>query len=163
MRGIVIALIAASAWWSAAANAAEPVSLDFLGGDWTLFDPSGKEAGKSHVDVQLPGAMIYERRTDASGELPVWFFNSEAEGGWVQLFPGPAGALREFAPQSKPGEWPLVLGSDVTLRDGRKAKFRLTLRHASDNESHRLLEMSTDAGKSWSPVFDYKYVRAAKR
>jgi hypothetical protein len=162
MRGLVIALIAASGLWASAAVAADPVSLDFLGGDWTLLDRSGKKAGTSHVEVQLPGAMIHERRTDAGGELPVWFFNSESDGGWVQLFPGPTGALREFAPQSKPGEWPLVLGSDVTLRDGRKAKFRLTMSHASDDESHRLLEMSTDAGKIWAPVFDYKYVRAAK-
>ena len=141
---------------------AQGVPLDFLGGDWALLDTAGKAVGKSHIEVQLPGAMIYERRTDEAGELPVWFFNSERARGWVQLFPGPAGSLREFVPQSRPGEWPLVLGSDVTLRDGRKAKFRLTLSHASDDESHRLLEMSVDAGKSWSPVFDYKYVRAAK-
>ena len=145
-----------------AAVAATSGPLDFLGGDWVLIDASGKEAGKSHIEVQLPGAMIFERRTDADGELPVWFFNSELKGGWVQLFPGPGGALRAFTPQSKSGEWPLVLGSDVTLRDGRNAKFRLTLGHASDNQSHRLLEMSVDAGKNWSPVFDYKYVRDAK-
>lgn len=162
MRGLVIALIAALGSWSAAANAAGPVPLDFLGGDWVLLDPSGKQVGKSHVEVQLAGAMIYEQRTDADGELPVWFFNSEGDGGWVQLFPGPTGALRKFAPQSKSGEWPIVLGSDVTLQDGRKAKFRLTMSHASDDETHRLLEMSTDAGRNWSPVFDYKYVRAAK-
>lgn len=144
------------------ACAADKVSLDFLGGDWVLMDPDGKPAGKSHVEIQLPGAMIFETRTDAQGELPVWFVNSESRSGWVQLFPGPGGSLREFAPQSAPGQWPLVLGSDVTLRDGRRAKFRLTLGHASDNESHRLLEMSVDAGKSWAPVFDYKYVRAAK-
>jgi len=155
-------LLALSLIFLPAAAAAQPVSLDFLGGDWVLLDPAGKPAGKSHVEVQLPGAMIYERRTDANGELPVWFFNSEAEGGWVQLFPGPAGSLREFSPQSKAGEWPLVLGSEVTLRDGRKANFRLTLGRASDNESHRVLEMSTDAGRSWSSVFDYKYVRAEK-
>ena len=159
MRGVLLAL---SLMLLSGAAAAQPVSLDFLGGDWTLLDAAGKAVGKSHVEVQLPGAMIYERRTDANGELPVWFFKSEEAGGWVQLFPGPAESLREFAPQSKAGEWPLVLGSDVTLRDGRKAKFRLTFSHLSDNESRRLLEMSVDAGKSWSPVFDYKYVRAAK-
>lgn len=155
-RSALLALLAAAA----PVRAADPVSLDFLGGDWVLMDPAGKPAGKSHIEVQLPGAMIFEKRTDADGELPVWFVNSESRG-WVQLFPGPGGSLREFTPQSAPGAWPLVLGRDVTLRDGRHAKFRLTLGHASDNESHRQLEMSTDAGKNWSLVFDYRYVRAA--
>jgi hypothetical protein len=147
---------------SSSGEAATVASLDFLGGDWVLLDPAGKPVGRSHVDVQLPGAMIYERRTDRDGELPVWFVNAEDRGGWVQLFPGPTGQLREFVPQSKPDAWPMVLGSEVTLRDGRAAQFRLTLSRESDNESRRLLEMSTDQGKNWSPVFDYRYVREAK-
>ena len=138
------------------------VHSDFLGGDWVILDRAGKAVGKSHIEVQLPGAIVFERRTDATGILLVWFVNSEAKGGWVQLFPDPAASLREFDPQSKPGEWPMILGSHVTLRDGRSAKFRLTIARASDNNFHRLLEMSTDLGKSWSPVFDYRYVRAKR-
>jgi len=137
--------------------------LDFLKGDWNLVGADGVAAGESHIDVPLPGSMVAEQRKDANGVLPVWFFNSEEKGGWVQLFPGRSGALRAFYPQSAPGAWPLVLGTKVKLKDGRDGQFRLTLSHASDNESRRILEMSTDAGKTWSLVFDYKYVRATAR
>ena len=138
---------------------AEQASLDFLQGDWLLLDPTGKQVGTSHVEVRLPGAMIYELRSDANGKLPVWFAASEAKGGWVQFFPGPKGSLREFDPVSKAGTWPVVLGNEVVLRDGRSVTFRLTLDHASDNASHRVLEMSSDGRKTWSTVFDYRYVR----
>ena len=158
---LVIAMVIASA--SNVAIGAERGQLDFLAGDWTLFDASGKSVGKSHIELQLPGAMIYEVRTDLDGKLPVWFVNSEAKGGWVQLFPGPAGSLREFTPLSKMGEWPLLLGSDAVLRDGRKVKFRLTMERASDSESRRALEMSPDGGAKWSTVFDYRYVRTVQR
>jgi len=137
--------------------------LDFLGGDWTLSGPSGEAAGTSHIVVQLPGAMIYEERRAEGGQLPVWFVNSESAGGWSQLFPSPSGALREFRPSSKPGEWPLVLGTDVRLADGSPARFRLTLTRRSDDESRRVLEMSGDSGAHWRPVFDFTYKRVKGR
>ena len=155
-RSALLALLAAAA----PVRAADPVSLDFLGGDWVLMDPAGKPAGKSHIEVQLPGAMIFEKRTDADGELPVWFVNSESRG-WVQLFPGPGGSLREFTPQSAPGAWPLVLGDDVTLGivGTRSSGSRLgTPRIISLIASSKC---RPTPAKTWSLVFDYRYVRAA--
>lgn len=137
--------------------------LDFLGGDWILSDPEGRPAGTSHIVVQLPGGMIYEERRAEDGLLPVWFMNSERNGGWTQLFPSPSGALREFRPVSRAGEWPLVLGADVTLGNGKTARFRLTITRRSDDESRRVLQMSGDLGASWSPIFDYTYKRALVR
>ena len=149
----LLLLVSTSAAWGG------PVQLDFLRGDWIILDQSGKQIGQAHIDVQQPGAMIYARRSDQEGELPVWFVNSEARGGWTQLFPAPGGVLREFGPVSKSGEWPLILGTDTTLRDGRHVRFRLTIERESDDKSRRLLEMSADKGVSWQTVFDYRYQR----
>jgi hypothetical protein len=135
-------------------------SLDFLAGDWVLSDPNGKQVGTSHVTLDLSDAVVREVRHDAQGVLPVWFVRTEQnQGGWSQLFPGPRGMLREFTPVSGPGEWPLILGGEALLTDGRLARFRLTLTHDSAVASHRLLQMSTDGGQTWQVIFDYFYRR----
>ena len=153
-------LFAAAAFSASTALAQEESRLDFLAGEWTIHDPSGTEVGWSRIVVQAPGAMLYEERQ--VGERPVqplWFERAERNGGWTQLFVGAAGMTREFRPLSPAGEWPLVLGNDVTLRDGTPVRFRMTLDAPSDEGSRRRLEMSSDQGANWSIVFDYVYRR----
>ena len=156
-----LSLLAFSLFFSAAAAQAQAGperALDFLAGDWTITDPSGA-TGRSHIVVQVPHAMLYElREIGSDGPLPLWFAFSE-EGGWVQLFPGPAG-MRAFRLVSDSRAWPLVFGGDVRLRDGTPVRFRLTMSRASNDESRRLLEMSHDGGATWSTAFDYTYRRA---
>ncbi len=145
----------------ALAQPAPPASLDFLAGAWMLFDATGAEIGASRIEVQAPGAMLFERRTvGASAAQPIWFENSESAGGWSQLFLAASGQIRAFPTQSAPGVWPIVMGADTTLRDGARVRFRLTMSRASDNETRRVLEMSRDQGGSWTTVFDYIYRRA---
>lgn len=153
-------LLGLLAFGAAQMATAEAVSLDFLAGRWDLLTADGKVAGSSCV--ALEGGMLSEVRRDSEGSLPVWFYQSERHGGWTQLFPGPTGALREFTPVSAKGAWPLVLGNEFKLRDGRQAKFRLTLTKLDGRDSQRHLEMSTDAGSTWSTVFDFRY-RAAQK
>lgn len=140
------------------AEPAQEGQLDFLAGDWAITGPGGL-TGRSHIVVQMPGAMLFELRDIANeGPLPLWFELSERTHGWVQLFPAPGG-IREFALLSPAGAWPMVFGADVTLRNGSRARFRLTMSRGSADESRRLLEMSTDGGGTWSQVFDYLYRR----
>lgn len=143
------------------ARVATPVSLDFLAGEWSLHDASGAMVGRSTVVALEPGAMLYERRTiGQTAAQPLWFENAERTGGWVQLFLNPTGQVREFSTLSEAGQWPLVLGGDVILRDSAQARFRLTISRASDDESRRVLEMSRDSGQTWATVLDYTYRRA---
>jgi len=140
---------------SASVDTGRPASLDFLKGAWQLFDATGQPVGTSCVWIE--NGFVSEVRRDRDGDLPVWFYQSESNSGWTQLFPGPSGALREFLPLSKPGVWPMVLGNQFTLKDGRKADFRLTLKTLAGRNSRRTLEMSTDGKASWSTVFDFEY------
>lgn len=160
---LLSAVCLALAVWAAPAHAQQtaPQSLDFLAGNWTLHDASGAEIGRSRMEVQSPGAMLFEQRAVGEGAAqPIWFENSEKDSGWVQLFIGASGQVREFVTQSAPGAWPIVMGGDVTLRDGTPVKFRLTMARASDDETRRVLEMSRDQGATWTGVFDYTYRRA---
>ena len=146
-----------SLWLASSSGTAltQSVPLDFLAGKWALLNADGSDAGTSCV--RLDNGMISEVRRDNEGDVPLWFFQSERNGGWTQLFPAPSGELREFTPQSKPGDWPLILGSKVTLKDGRRVTFRLTMKRLEERNSRRHLEMSADDGKTWNTVFDYTY------
>jgi hypothetical protein len=132
--------------------------LDFLAGEWAITGPGGV-TGRSHIVAQLPGAMLFELRDiEGEGPLPLWFERSERTHGWIQLFPAPGG-IREFTLLSPQGEWPMVFGAEVTLRDGGHARFRLTMSRTSVDENRRLLEISRDGGSAWATVFDYHYRR----
>ena len=143
------------------AQESPPSQLDFLAGDWDLYDPSGARIGHSRILVQAPGAMLFEERLVGEDHpQPLWFENSEADGGWIQLFVGIRGLVREFRTTSPPGEWPLVMGADVTLRDGTPVRFRMTMSRRSNDETRRILEVTRDGGTQWDTVFDYGYRRA---
>ena len=133
--------------------------LDFLAGDWEISDPAGRILGRSHIELQTPGAMLFEVRRVGEEAQPLWFAFLERNGGWTQLFVGASAMLREFPTTSVAGAWPMVMVQDVTLRDGRPARFRLTMGRQSDDETTRLLERSDDSGATWSVVFDFRYRR----
>ena len=157
-----VVLATALAGSSGAIAAEGRTQLDFLEGQWAIHDPSGAEVGRSRIAVQAPGAMLFEERKVGEDAQPLWFENSETDKGWVQLFVGASGLMREFKQTSAPGVWPMIMTGDVVLRDGTPATFRLTMSRASNDETRRLLEMSRDKGGSWSPVFDYTYRRVAQ-
>lgn len=134
--------------------------LDALAGEWIVFDEAGRQVGHSQVVAQVPGTMLFEQRVIGDKPpQPLWFENAERNNGWTQLFVGPAGMTREFKPMSPPGQWPIVMGSDVVLQDGTPVKFRMTVSPISDDAFRRLLEISRDSGANWKSVFDYRYRR----
>ena len=158
LMGLMIAVGLASA--QPATPAAD--QIDFFVGEWSLHDPSGESIGRSQIEAQVAGTMLFELRTvGGQPAQPLWFENAERHGGWTQLFVGPAGMTREFVPQSEPGAWPMVMGGEFILRDGTPARFRMSISKSSEDEVRRLLEMSRDAGATWNPVFDYVYRRIA--
>lgn len=147
----------------AAPACAQSNGLDEMAGRWAILDPAGARIGASTIVVQTPGAMLFEeRRIGDEPTQQLWFEDSERAGGWVQLFLGPRG-IREFAPLSAHDAWPLVLGAHVTLQSGTQADFRMTLSRQSADQYRRLLEISTDGNRTWSPVFDYVYRRESAR
>jgi hypothetical protein len=157
---VILALTLSGPLPAAGAQQASGTQLDFLAGQWILADSAGGEIGRSVIAIQAAGAMLFEeRRIGDAAPQALWFANSEANGGWTQLFVGAAGMIREFKPTSAQGSWPIVLGADVTLRDGSAARYRMTIQRQSEAESRRILEISRDSGASWQKVFDYNYRR----
>jgi hypothetical protein len=162
MRQLISAALAALAAGAAYAKTPSTVDLGFLKGEWTIFDGKGAAVGSATIVVQWPDAILYEQRKIGDRNTqPLWFVNSEKQGGWQQLFVGINGRVREFDQESTNADWPLVLNGDVVLHDGTPARFRMTLWRGDDNESRRRLEESVDDGATWTTVFDYTYRRKA--
>jgi len=133
-------------------------STDFLVGTWIIEDSNGEVVGRSEIVAQVPGTMLYELRTIGDSDpQPLWLENAERNNGWTQLFVGPNDRTREFIPWKTSGEWPLVLGADVTLQDGTPARFRMTITRESNSLSRRHLEISRDQTDAWKTVFHYTY------
>jgi len=133
--------------------------LDGWAGTWTISDSGGAVIGRSTIEAQQPGMVLFEQRViGEEPPQPLWFVLPERVG-WKQLF-GSTDGVREFESYSPAGTWPIVMGNRVTLRDGRPVEFRMQISRASDNEFRRILEMSSDWGDTWQPVFDYTYRRA---
>ncbi len=153
-------LAALFALFALPALASDPVDLSFLAGDFAIHDPAGAEIGEAAAIEEAADAVIRETRKVGDGAPQIlWFVNDEEKGGWRQLFVAATGRVRAFDPVSAAGEWPLVLGSETTLKDGTTARFRMTLSKTGDDRARRLLEMSKDDGATWTTVFDYDYRR----
>jgi hypothetical protein len=152
------ALLLATALFAAPA-CAQTAGLDAMAGHWAITGATGERLGASTIQVQTPGAMLFEeRRVGNDPPQQLWFENSERTGGWVQLFLGPHG-IREFTQLSRPNEWPVVLGAHVVLQNRTEADFRMTMSRRSADQYRRVLEISTDGRRTWSAVFDYVYRR----
>jgi len=146
--------------FGAFAQPAAPPQLDFLAGNWSLHDAAGTRVGSSRIVVQAANAMLFEeRQVGNAAAQPLWFANVESSGRWTQYFVGALGLIRAFEAQTAPGAWPIVMGADVTLRDGTPVRFRMTMSRASADETRRILEISRDGGATWNNVFDYSYRR----
>lgn len=134
--------------------------LDFLAGEWEIFDAAGQRVGDSNVVLRAPNAVIFEQRhLHGLGTQVLWFVNSERDGGWKQLNMGVTGQMREFIPQSKLGEWPMVFGADVISADGGTARYRLVFMRRSATELRRTLNYSRDRGATWKVEHDLVYRR----
>src|SRR5690349_8125561 len=83
-------------------HAAADDTLDFLIGEWDIFNAAGKQTGTTKVEATLPGAALTEVRRALDGkELKLWYFYSEADHAWKSVFAGPNGAMRELIATEK--------------------------------------------------------------
>lgn len=146
-------------------RAASDDSLDYLAGEWDIFDAAGKQIGTSVVAVQEKNAALYEIRTFNEGvPQKLWFFNTEFEGGWKQAFmSGRSHLMREFRTEEKMPDGRLRMGARYQTANGDVTTFRIFLSGPdATGATRRVLESSKDEGQTWIPVFDYTYRRKSK-
>lgn len=139
-------------------------AFDFWLGEWDVFGPDGKLAGRSRVVAILDGCVVQEE-WDSTPDAP----NAPTVRGrslslldrgaktWHQTYVDNSGALLRLD-GDKEGESMTMTGERMG-GDGRVRRYRLTWSPRSGDEVHQLFEVSVDEGRSWQVAFEGRYVR----
>jgi hypothetical protein len=131
--------------------------FDFWIGDWQVFTPDGKLAGRNQITREYGGCVIHERySTDHgySGESLNAF--DSTRGIWHQTWVDDAGLLLLLE-----GRWDgksMILEGQGPDAKGVTRRQRITWTPATDGTLRQLWE-SADDGGGWTVVFDGLYKR----
>jgi hypothetical protein len=135
----------------------ESRQFDFWLGDWDVT-VAGVPAGTSHVEKILNECVVFENWTGASSYIGKSFNLYDAQKKrWQQTWVDGVGGVTEFF-----GEWrdgALRYTALGTVPPGQKDAVdqRMTFFKLDDGRVRQYIDQSTDAGKTWTPVFDGFY------
>jgi hypothetical protein len=143
--------------------------LDFWLGDWLAY-AGGALDGTSHIVSILGGCVIQEEWTDIAGyQGRSWFYVDPSTGRlkqiWLTSHAEQVGGTLEKA--ELPGSVPGAVRFQGALVDntGKRVLDRTTLTLQPDASVRQVIEVSKDAGRSWSVKYDaiYRRGRASAR
>lgn len=143
-------------------TAPEYRQFDFWIGDWNVLDAQGKLAGTNTITREMDGCVLQEHWVAAgtpaqqgssfntwSPTLRKWHQTwVDSTGGFLLIQGGLEGAS-------------MILGGEMPGRDGSPVRHRITWSrpYPGKEDVHQLWESSRDQGKTWTVVFDGRYVR----
>lgn len=134
--------------------------FDFWLGDWDVYQPDGKLAGRNLIERVLGGCVIRESWSGRGGfagfSLNGW---DRDDGRWHQSWYDNQGGRLELA-GGRVGD-AMVLGSAAPHPDkpGVTKHQRITWTPRPDGAVRQLWEVSDDGGSTWRVEFDGRYVR----
>lgn len=138
--------------------APEHRQFDFWIGTWAVT-AQGQPAGANQIEMDLKGCVLVERWTAASGSrgtsLNFYDRNTQA---WYQTWIDERGGVLRLRGGLDAGR--MVMTSDaVPNRAGVPTLQRITWSVEPDQSVRQVWETSSDAGATWTAVFDGRYVR----
>lgn len=128
--------------------------FDFWIGDWEVTLPDGKYAGSNRIEPILSGCVLRESWSGARGMHGTSYNIYDAAGRrWHQTWVDDLGNLLELNGSFQ--------GGKMVLTGEQKSDSGSTLQRITwtpkGKEVRQLWESSTDAGQTWSVVFDGNY------
>ena len=141
--------------------AREHRQFDFWLGEWSVYSPDGKPAGKSRIESILDGCVVAERWTGAKGFSGRSFnvYNRETRR-WEQYWVDQSGSRLHLSGGLAAGSMVLAGSQDTPdPKTGLERRERITWTPNADGSVRQLWESSVDAGKSWTTSFDGQYRR----
>jgi hypothetical protein len=125
--------------------------FDFWVGDWDVFSPDGKPAGRSHIESFANGCGIEENWTGAKGGVGRSLNTYDAsDHQWHQFWVGTGGSVLHLTGN---------FANDVMTLQNGGSRIRWT--RNADGTVRQVWDISSDGGQTWKVSFDGKYVRAA--
>ena len=158
------AAAAAQSWPGGAAKrceSSEHRQFDFWVGHWEVFGPAGKKVGENTIEAIADGCALLEQWTGNGGvtgkSLNIY---DAVDRRWHQTWVDSRGTLLILAGELV--DRSMVMSMSGPSPSDAKATVlqRITWTPASDGSVRQLWELSSDGGKTWTVLFDGRYVRA---
>lgn len=136
----------------------EARQFGFWVGHWDVFNPPGQKVGTSVIEQSATGCAIMENWTDAfGGNGRSMNFYDPGTGKWYQYWIGRNGIPTRYSGTFRDGAMrfetdPVQSGNETHIQ-------RLTFFDLDPNTVRQFAQKSIDGGRTWSVVYDFKYVR----
>jgi len=144
-----------------ACEAAEHRQFDFWVGRWDVYGPKGKKAGENRIEVIAEGCALLEQWTGSGGfsgkSLNIY---DAGDRRWHQTWVDSGGTLLVLAGGLAERSMVMSGATPSPTDPTRTVQQRITWTPNADGSVRQLWESSADGGKSWTVVFDGRYVRA---
>jgi hypothetical protein len=146
---------------SRACASAEHRHFDFWIGEWEVRRADGTLAGHNTIAATHGGCVLEERYVGAKGysggSLNIYDASRRR---WHQTWVDNGGLLLELDGEFRHGR--MVLRGETVDSAGKKTAQRVSWQPLSGGKVRQLWEQSSDAGASWSTVFDGIYTRTRR-
>ena len=130
--------------------------FDFWVGEWDAKNAQGIVVGSSSIQLILNQCVIFENwNTPVSSGKSFSNFNAN-DGKWYQTWVTDKGGLTHYVGEFKDGKMFLVSENTVS---GKKTLNRMTFSKLPNGDVRQYGDSSTDDGKTWTPTFDFIYMR----
>lgn len=135
-------------------------AFDFWVGEWDVFTPDGRQAGRNSITRAMGGCVLHESYDGAPGYHGESFNVYDASRGvWHQTWVDTGGLLLVLEGGVHDGA--MVLEGETRDAQGAVTRHRITWRVLDEDGSRvrQHWEQSTDGGESWTTGFDGEYRR----
>lgn len=138
--------------------------FDFWIGEWEAFNPAGKKAGDSKIELILDSCVILENWTSTTqgyAGKSMNTFNVQT-GMWQQTWIDNKGGMTEYVRSKWEKDKMILTTRNEKQKEGTYKMMRMTFTKLNDNKVRQFGESSLDEGKTWKTDFDLEYRRKNK-
>ena len=166
----VVLLLACTLMQTAAAQAPTPArtscidaasrAFDFWIGEWTVFDPRGKEVGRNRIELVAGRCALQEHWTGNGNVIGTSLsFPDAQDQKWHQVWIDNSGSSLFLTGMPTASGMTLEGVAPSTSTPGRSDRQRVAWARRDDGSVRQLWETSGDDGKTWTTAFDGIYVK----
>jgi hypothetical protein len=146
-----------------ACQSVEHRQFDFWVGHWHVFGPAGKKVGENRIELIADGCALLEQWTGNGGvtgkSLNIY---DPIDRQWHQTWVDNGGTLLMLAGKLVERSMVLSMSGPSPTDPKVTALQRISWTPGSDGSVRQLWELSSDDGRSWTVLFDGRYVRAPR-
>jgi hypothetical protein len=142
-------------------QAVEHRQFDFWVGTWDVFGPAGKKVGENRIELIADGCALFEQWSGNGGSTGRSLNIYDAtDRRWHQTWVDNSGTLLVLAGGLVERSMVMSMSGPHPTDPNATALQRIAWTPAGDGSVRQLWELSSDGGRTWTVLFDGRYVRA---